>query len=68
MMPWTVSLLLVAAAEGTAAFTERASVIPAMRNTTPNGTPTVVIEVALRRSTIQAISSHRIPETRNNHQ
>jgi hypothetical protein len=36
-----------------------------MRNTTPNRTPTVVIEVALRRSTIQAISNHRIPETRN---
>jgi hypothetical protein len=42
--------------------------IPESPNTTPNSTPTVAIEVALRRSTIQAISNHRIPETRNSHQ
>jgi hypothetical protein len=44
------------------------SLIPESRNTTPSSNPTVAIEVALRRSTIQAISSHRIPETRNTHQ
>jgi hypothetical protein len=44
------------------------SLIPAMRNTAPSSTPTVAIEVELRRSTIQAISNHRIPETRNSHQ
>ena len=44
------------------------SLIPAMRNTTPTRSPTVAIEVWLRRSTIQAITSHRIPETRNSHQ
>jgi hypothetical protein len=44
------------------------SLIPAMRNTTPSRTPTVAIEVEFRRRTIQAISSHRIPETRNSHQ
>jgi hypothetical protein len=44
------------------------SLIPAMRNTAPSSTPTVAIEVELRRSTIQAISSHRTPETRNSHQ
>jgi hypothetical protein len=42
--------------------------IAASRNTTPSSTPTVVIEVAFRRSTSQAISSHKIPETRNSHQ
>ena len=44
------------------------SLTPAMRNTAPNSTPTVAIEVAFRRSTIQAISSHRTPETRKSHQ
>jgi hypothetical protein len=44
------------------------SLIPAMRNTTPSSTPTVAIEVELRRRTIQAISNHRTPETRKSHQ
>jgi hypothetical protein len=39
-----------------------------MRNTTPSRTPTVVIEVALRRSTSQAINNHTIPETRKTNQ
>ena len=37
------------------------SLIPATRNTTPSSTPTVAIEVELRRRTIQAISNHKIP-------
>jgi hypothetical protein len=44
------------------------SLIPAMRNTPPSSSPTVAIEVALRRSTIQAISNHRTPEARKSHQ
>ena len=44
------------------------SSIPASRNTTPNRTPTVAIEVEFRRSTIQAITNHRTPETRNSYQ
>jgi hypothetical protein len=44
------------------------SLTPAMRNTIPSSNPTVAIEVELRRSTIQAISSHRTPETRKSHQ
>src|SRR4029453_4245415 len=40
------------------------SLIPASRNTTPSRTPTAAIEVWLPRRTTQAISSHRIPETR----
>jgi hypothetical protein len=44
------------------------SLIPESRNTTPSNTPTVAIEVVLRRSTSQAISSHTIPETRKAHQ
>ena len=44
------------------------SLIPATRNTTPTRTPTVAIEVELRRRTSQAISSQMIPETRNSHQ
>jgi hypothetical protein len=44
------------------------SLIPAIRNTTPSSTPTVVIEVELRRSTSQAISNHTIPDARKTNQ
>ena len=37
-------------------------------NTTPINTPTVVIEVTFKRSTIHAISSHAIPDTSKIHQ
>jgi hypothetical protein len=37
-------------------------------NTTPSNTPTVVIDVAFRRSTIHAISTHVIPDTSKTHQ
>jgi hypothetical protein len=42
--------------------------MPAARNTIPRITPTVVIEVALRRNTTQAMISHAIPLTRYTHQ
>jgi hypothetical protein len=38
------------------------------RNTAPSSTPTVAIEVELRRRTTQAISNHRTPEARKSHQ
>jgi hypothetical protein len=44
------------------------SLIPAMRNTTPNRTPTVVIEVEFSRRTSQAISNQRTPEARKTNQ